>query len=404
MAFAPEKQRRRRGSQNHRETRTCTGVEAVSRNLPVARDKPLFTPGPLTTSLTVKQAMLRDLGSRDHEFIAAVKEVRRQLLAVAGVSQEQGYEAVPMQGSGTFGVEAVVTCAAPPDGKWLVVSNGAYGDRIARIAGVNRIEHAVLKFAEDSRPDPADVDRQLAQDPAITGVAVVHCETTTGIMNPVQEIGHVVKRHGKTYFIDSMSAFGAVAFDLPACGADFLVSSANKCIEGVPGFSFCVCRRDALLRTKGWSRTLSLDLYDQWQTLEKTGQFRFTPPTHALLAFKQALDELEREGGVAGRAARYRRNYETLVAGMRRLGFTEYLQPELQGYLITSFRYPRDENFTFEAFYNKLNERGYVIYPGKVSNADCFRIGNIGRIFPADIQGLLLAIEQVIAEMGVRLG
>lgn len=369
--------------------------------LPASRDKLLFTPGPLTTSLSVKQAMLRDLGSRDNAFVNAIKAIRRQLLAIGGVSQEQGYEAIPMQGSGTFGVEAVLTCAAPSSGKWLVVINGAYGDRIAKICLVNRIEHTVLKYPEDTLPVAAEVDKKLAEDPAITGVAIVHCETTTGIMNPIEEIGRVVKNHDKTYFVDSMSAFGAVEFDLKNCQADFLVSSANKCIEGVPGFSFCICKREALQQAKGWSRTLSLDLFDQWQVLEKTGQFRFTPPTHAILAFKQALDELELEGGVAGRAARYRQNYQTLVVGMRALGFQEYLKPELQSYIITSFRYPEDDHFDFETFYTKLNERGCVIYPGKVSNADCFRLGTIGRIFEADIRQLLAAIRETVEEMGV---
>jgi 2-aminoethylphosphonate-pyruvate transaminase len=192
-----------------------------------------------------------------------------------------------------------------------------------------------------------------------------------------------------------------VPFDLPACHADFLVSSANKCIEGVPGFSFVLCRREALLRAAGWARTLSLDLYDQWQTLEKTGQFRFTPPVQVILAFLQALDELEQEGGVPGRAARYRRNYEIIRAGMRRLGFAEYLEPALQGHIITSFRYPDDERFDFETFSSRLGELGYVIYPGKLSHTDCFRIGHVGRIFPTDCQGLLWAIERVLGELGV---
>jgi 2-aminoethylphosphonate-pyruvate transaminase len=375
----------------------------MSKTLPVAKDKPLFTPGPLTTSLTVKQALLRDLGSRDQEFMAVVRQIRQQLLAVAGVSQAQGYEVVPLQGSGTYGVEAVLTCAAPPDGKWLVVSNGAYGERMVKISEVHRIPHTILRYAEDTTPCAADVDRALQQDSAISGVAIVHCETTTGIMNPIEEIGRVVREHRRSYFLDSMSAFGGVEFNLPACQADFLVSSSNKCIEGVPGFSFCICRRDALLQTKGWSRTLSLDLFDQWQTLETTGQFRFTPPTQVLLAFQQALAELALEGGVAGRAARYRSNYQTLITGMRALGFVEYLKTELQGPIITSFRYPVDQHFDFETFYRRLSERGYVIYPGKVSNAPCFRIGSIGRLFPADVQNLLGAISRTLAEMGVRM-
>jgi 2-aminoethylphosphonate-pyruvate transaminase len=365
----------------------------------IGDDPILFTPGPLTTSATVKQAMLRDLGSRAREFVALVRAVRGQLLAAAGVSKEQGYEVVPLQGSGTFGVEAVLTCAAPLQGKWLIVSNGAYGERMARIARVHGIAHTVLRCPEDTRPEPGDVDRILAADPAITGVAVVHCETTTGILNPVQELGRVAKRHDKTYVLDSMSAFGGVVFDLAACQADFLISSANKCLEGVPGFSFCLCRRDALVRTEGWSRTLSLDLFDQWQVLEEAGQFRFTPPTHALLAFKQALDELAQEGGVAGRASRYRANHATLVAGMRALGFTPYLAPELQSPIITSFRYPADERFDFPKFYDRLNDLGFVIYPGKVSRADCFRIGTIGHIFPEDVRALLKAVKQTLADV-----
>jgi 2-aminoethylphosphonate-pyruvate transaminase len=356
-------------------------------------DKLLFTPGPLTTSAAVKRAMLRDLGSRDREFMDVVREVRRGLLAAAGVSQEEGYEAVLMQGSGTFGVEAVLTCAAPPGGKWLIVSNGAYGERMARICQVHRIAHAVLRCPEDARPGPAALDRALAADPAVTGVAAVHCETTTGILNPAEALGRVAKAHGKTYALDAMSAFGGVEFDLPASGADFLVSSSNKCVEGVPGLSFCLCRRDALLATSGWARTLSLDLLDQWRVLEETGQFRFTPPTHVVLALARALAELAAEGGVPGRAARYRANQATLLAGMRALGFVEYLAPPLQGPIITSFRYPTDPRFDFPTFYSRLNELGFVIYPGKVSGADCFRIGTIGRIFPDDVRALLRAVE-----------
>jgi 2-aminoethylphosphonate-pyruvate transaminase len=304
-----------------------------------------------------------------------------------------------MQGSGTFGVEAVLSCAAPPDGKWLIVSNGVYGERMAHICRVHRIAHTVLRCPENARPDPAAIDRALVADPAITGVAVVHCETTTGILNPVEEIGRVAKWHRKTYFVDSMSAFGGVEFDLAASHADFLVSSANKCLEGVPGLSFCLCRRDALVRTAGQARTLSLDLFDQWRALEETGQFRFTPPTHALLALRQALDELAREGGVAGRAARYRANHETLMVGMRALGFTPYLRRELRGPIITAFRYPADERFDFQAFYEHLNDLGFVIYPGKVSRADCFRVGTIGRIFPEDVRDLLQAVEQTVADL-----
>lgn len=366
------------------------------------KDKILFTPGPLTTSRTVKQAMLRDLGSRDFEFIEQVRKIRRQLLQFGNVAAGD-YEAILMQGSGTFGIEAVISTFTPPDGKWLVIINGAYGRRINHIAQTLRIETVPLEFSENKKPVLADIEQQLTVDPNITGVAVVHCETTTGIMNPVEEIGALVQKYQKQFFVDAMSSFGAVPLDIAAAGIDFLVSSSNKCIEGVPGFSFVLARREALLATDGWARSVSLDLLAQWRGLETSGQFRFTPPTHALLAFGQALDELDAEGGVSGRAARYRANYEALIAGMGALGFEEYLSPEDRGYIITTFRYPQHPNFSFAEFYRRLNEKNYVIYPGKLTHAECFRIGNIGRIFQSDVQDLLAAIRTTLTEMNIAL-
>ena len=373
-----------------------------SQKIPGWKDKILFTPGPLTTSRTVKQALLRDLGSRDFEFIETVRQIRQELLGL-GQAASPEYEAILMQGSGTFGIEAVFSTITPPDGKWLIVVNGAYGRRMAHICDVLGIDTAVLAIPENRQPDPAQVEAALSADEAISHVAIVHCETTTGIFNPVAEIGAIVAEYGRTYFIDAMSSFGAVPLNLAEAQVDFLVSSANKCIEGVPGFSFVLARRAALLAAEGSARSVSLDLLAQWRGLEANGQFRFTPPTHALLAFRQALAELAQEGGVNGRAARYRRNYETLLAGMRRLGFREYLRPEDQGYIITSFHYPDHPNFDFSRFYEVLNRRDFVIYPGKVSDADCFRIGHIGRIFAPDVQALLAAIGDVLAEMGVEL-
>lgn len=371
--------------------------------LPRSSDKPLFTPGPLTTSQTVKLAMVRDLGSRDGEFIAIVRQIRQELLELAGVSQRDGYEAVLMQGSGTFGVEAVVSSVIPPQGKLLVCINGAYGDRIEKMAQVHRIPTVAVRAAEDQTVDPAAVDRALKADPSITDVAIVHCETTSGIINPIEVVGKVARGHGKTYFVDSMSAFGAVPFDFRAAEIDYLVSSANKCIEGVPGFSFAICRRAALEATAGRARTLSLDLLAQWKGLEGNGQFRFTPPVQSILAFYQALAELRAEGGVAARGARYQANHDCLLEGMNALGFEEYLPRSLQGPIITSFRYPAHPNFHFEEFYTRLNDRGFVIYPGKVSNADCFRIGHVGRLFPSDTRALLHAISDTLQAMGIEL-
>jgi len=366
------------------------------------KDKILFTPGPLTTSQTVKQAMLRDFGSRDVEFIKLVREVRRKLVEL-GQADPNEYTTVLMQGSGTFGLEAVVSSTVPPDGKLLVIINGAYGKRLAKIASVLKIDTVTLEYPENTTPDLQEIEDAMKANTEITNVSVVHCETTTGIINPIREIGEFVAKSGSKYFVDAMSSFGAIPVNLAECNIDYLVSSANKCIEGVPGFSFVLCKLSSLKETAEYARSLSFDLLEQYQGFEKNGQFRFTPPTHALAAFRQALAELEAEGGVPGRAERYRKNYETLIVGMRQMGFKEYLMPENQGYIITSFLYPDDPKFSFEEFYESLNQKDYVIYPGKVSDANCFRIGNIGRIFEPDIRALLAAIRETITELGVKL-
>jgi 2-aminoethylphosphonate-pyruvate transaminase len=375
----------------------------VEPNLPAARDKLLFTPGPLTTSPSVKQAMLHDAGSWHFEFNELVASVRERLLELAGVSRESGWEVVLLQGSGTFGVEAIFQSCVPPDGKVAVLTNGAYGDRIVLMLKQAKIDHVVLRTPEDAPGDPTALVLCLKNDPAVTHVAVVHCETTTGILNPIEALGQVAKRHGKVYVVDAMSSFGGMPIDFEACHTDYLVSSSNKCIEGVPGFSFIFARRARLLATEGWARSLSLDLLGQLKGFEKSGQFRYTPPTHVILAFDQALRELEAEGGVAARSERYRRNHETLIAGVKRLGFRLFLDSSVQSHIITAFQYPVT-GFDFSTFYRKLSERGFIIYPGKLTQVDTFRIGNIGRLFPTEMEQLVRAIEAVLGEMGVTQG
>ncbi len=371
--------------------------------LPPARDKLLFTPGPLTTSLGVKQAMLHDAGSWHFEFNRVVTRIREKLRDLSGAPAASGLECVLMQGSGTFGVESVVTSVVPPRGKLLVVSNGAYGERIGAIAKAARIPHEVLRFPEEQIPRVEDIDRALAADPVITNVAAVHCETTTGILNPLLAIGRTVRRRGRVFIADAMSSFGAVPIDFEGAGIDYLISSANKCIEGVPGFSFILCRRERLMETAGWARSHSLDLHDQWRGFEKNGQFRFTPPTHALLAFDRALRELEEEGGIAARGARYAANHQALVSGAAALGFEPLLEPEVRSAIITAFRYPIDARFRFDDFYRLLSDRGMIIYPGKLTKVDTFRIGTIGRIFPPDIVRLLSAMEAALRGMNCKI-
>ena len=378
-------------------------IDSQGRTAATQTDKLLFTPGPLTTSRTVKEAMLRDLGSRDEDFVATVRAIRNRLLAIAGVSQTSGYEAVLMQGSGTFAVESVLSSVIPTEGRLLALVNGAYGARIVAMAKRHRIPVTVIECPENEIPTVAQVVAALSADPALSHVVMVHSETTSGIFNPVAEIGKAVRDRGRSLIVDAMSSFGAVPLDLPTAGVDYLVTSANKCIEGVPGFGIIVARREPFLASEGSARTLSLDLHAQWRGLEGNGQFRFTPPTHALLAFKQALDELDAEGGPDGRAKRYRNNHATLVQGMRSLGFEPYVPEAHQGYIITTFPFPKNPRFTLEEFYQRLSNRGMVIYPGKLTQMNCFRMGNIGRLYPKDLQALVEGVRITLTEMGIQI-
>jgi 2-aminoethylphosphonate-pyruvate transaminase len=366
----------------------------------ISKDKLLFSPGPLTTSATVKGAMLRDFGSLDSEFLATVRNIRTRLLDL-GPYPTTDYECILMQGSGTFVVESVISSAIPRNGKLLVLVNGAYGRRIAQQARVYGIALEVLEVEENVKFTPELVAEYLATCSGVTHVAAVHCETTSGMLNQVEEIGHVVHGAGAIYIVDAMSSFGAIPIDMVSSHIDFLVSSANKCIEGVPGFGFVLARRGALDSAKGNARTLSLDLYGQWAGMEADGHFRFTPPIHTILAFEQALNELDEEGGVQARGERYRQNHVALCRGMKEIGFEIYLADEDQSFIITSFRYPTDPAFQFAEFYERLWSLGFAIYPGKLSHESCFRIGTIGRIATADIEALLMAIRRVLDEMGV---
>jgi 2-aminoethylphosphonate-pyruvate transaminase len=364
------------------------------------KDPWLLTPGPLTTSAEVKQAMDRDLGSRDDRFIAVNRRVRDRLVAIAGGVGT--HVCVPLQGSGTFVVEAMLGNFVPPDGKVLILVNGAYGKRMAKICDYYARRYEVLETPEDTPNDPAVLDRALGADAAISHVAAIHCETTSGILNPIADIARIVARHGRRLLIDAMSAFGAIALDARTVPFDAAVASTNKCLQGVPGMGFCIAKRSALEATKGNSPSLSLDLHDQWTAMEGNGQWRFTPPTHCILAFDQALDEFDAEGGVAGRGARYGENCRILVAGMRELGFQTLLPDALQAPIIVTFHMPADPRFRFQDFYDSLRAKGFVIYPGKLTVAETFRIGCIGHIGPDEIRAALDAVRQTIAEMGVE--
>jgi len=355
----------------------------------------LLTPGPLSTTRTVKAAMYRDWCTWDSDYNAIVQRIREDLVRLAGDGET--FTSVLMQGSGTFCVEATLTTAVPPQGKLLVVANGAYGRRIAEIARRQGIDHELIDGDECAPPDLDRIEATLQSDAAITHVAVVHCETTTGMLNPVEEIGRTVKASEKCFIVDAMSSFGGVPMDMETMGTDYLISSANKCIQGVPGFGFVIARRSVLEKTGGRARSLSLDLYDQWKTMEDHGgKWRFTSPTHVVRAFSRALDELAAEGGIKARHARYRENHRILVEGMQRLGFQPLLPEPWQSPIITAFLYPQWENWQFHRFYENLKARGFVIYPGKVTDRETFRIGNIGDVRAEDMQRLIGAVGDVV--------
>ncbi len=366
------------------------------------RDPILLTPGPLTTTLATKQAMLHDWGSRDAAFIAINAAVRAKLAAI--VNAQDSHVCVPMQGSGTFAVEAALGTLVPKKGKALVLVNGAYGKRMGKILDYMGRAYAVYETAEDVPPDPAEVDRILAADPALGHVLAVHCETTSGILNPVEAIAAVVQKRGRSLILDSMSAFGAIALDVRKVPFDAVMASSNKCLEGVPGMGFAVVRKTVLAAARGNAHSLSLDLHDQWQAMEANKQWRFTPPIHVIVAFARAIEQFEKAGGVKGRNARYAANCKLLTGGMRKLGFQTLLPDKLQAPIIVTFRMPRDPKFKFERFYDQLKEQGYVIYPGKLTVADSFRIGCIGAIGAREMTGVLAAVRRALKAMGVKSG
>jgi 2-aminoethylphosphonate-pyruvate transaminase len=356
----------------------------------------LLTPGPLSTSPTVRAAMLRDWCTWDDAYNrGVVTPIREELVALASTTHPDAYTAILMQGSGTFSVEAMIGSTVPHDGKLLALANGEYGNRLGRIARTLGIDTVIHDSGELAPPDLEMLDAALAKDAAITHVVCVHNETTTGMLNPLGTIARIVKRHGRLFLVDSMSAFGGLPMDIAQLDIDFLVSSANKCLQGVPGFGFVIAKKSELAKCQGRARSLSLDLYDQWQGMEKGhGKWRFTSPTHVVRAFAEALKELVEEGGVSARFARYTENHRRLVSGMETLGFRCLLPSSLQSPIITAFHDPESPEYEFTRFYDLLKTKGFVIYPGKVTGVNSFRIGTIGHVFPEDIDRLVLAVEE----------
>lgn len=361
----------------------------------------LLTPGPLTTAYSVKQAMLRDWGSWDGDFRAMTAQLRSELLALIG-DRDDEFDCVPIQGSGTFVVEAMLASFLPRRSKTLVLINGAYGNRIAETLKYLGRNHVIMDKGDYLPPRAREVAEALDRDAEISHVVVVHCETSSGILNPVGEISEVVYRAGRKLLIDSMSAFGALPADVKTVRYEAIVASANKCIEGVPGFGFVIGRRSELELAQGRSHSLSLDVHAQWAHMNKTGQWRFTPPTHVVAAFMEALRLHKAEGGVAGRGQRYAENRDCLVQGMREIGFETLLNEPWLSPIIVTFFTPADNAFEFRKFYDAMKQRGFIIYPGKLTVVDSFRVGCIGHMDAAVMRDVVDSARAVLTEIGVK--
>ena len=363
------------------------------------RDRILLTPGPLTTTLRTKLAMLKDWGSWDADFIAVTASVRRSLLAI--IHGQDSHVVVPLQGSGTFSVEAAVATLVPHDGHVLVLDNGAYCKRAARITSMMGRRCSTMSFDEASPVDPHALAQRLQEDASITHVVLIHCETGAGVLNPLQAVADVCARFERGLIVDAMSSFAALEIDARQTRFDALIAASGKCLEGVPGMGFVFIRQAVLEGCAGRSQSLAMDLYDQYVYMEKTGQWRFTPPTHVVVALHEAIAQFEAEGGQSARLARYTRNYQTLVTGMAALGFKPFLDPAVQAPIIVTFHAPQHPAYEFKRFYDTAKHYGFLLYPGKLTQVETFRVGCIGAIGPVEMRQAVDAVAQTLRDMGI---
>lgn len=359
----------------------------------------LLTPGPLTTSARTRQAMLVDWGSWDERFNQLTASVCSQLLAI--LNGAATHHCVPLQGSGTFAVEAAIGTLVPRNGKVLVLINGAYGKRLAKICEVLGRDFSTFETAEDEPCSAADVDRLLHADPAITHVALIHCETSTGLLNPLPQIAQAVKEHGKRLIVDAMSSFGALPIDAREVPFDALIAASGKCLEGVPGMGFVFAEKHALGAAQGNCHSLALDLFEQHEYMTRTGQWRFTPPTHVVAALHEALLQYHEDGGLPARQRRYANNCQVLLDGMAELGLRSFLPAAIQAPIIVTFHAPTDPRYQFKAFYERVKAKGFILYPGKLTEVDTFRVGCIGHVDAAEMRAAVAAIAQALHAMQV---
>ena len=368
--------------------------------MPRSPDTPLLlTPGPVSVSASTKAVMLQDRASGGEEFVRDLNLARDYMVGLVGGTG--AYTAIPLPGSATYANEAVIATLVPEGGKLLIHSNGVYGDRLIEICNHTGKPYAVIRTQPFVPPTAAQVEAAIAADPAITHVFVVHCETSTGVLNPLEPIAELCRQHSLGLLIDAVASFGAMPIDAKRLGLQAVTVSSNKCMQSVPGVGWAVVQKTALEGARGRCTTLVLDLWDQAQHMDRTNAFRFTPPTQVLAAFAQACREHEAEGGTQGRLARYRGNWRRLVDGMRQLGFTTVVPDEAASPIVATFHNPPDPRFSFQALFEGMKRRGFIIFPGRLALADTFRIGCMGDVTEADMAEAVQAVAETMREMGV---
>ncbi len=362
----------------------------------------LLNPGPGTTTYSVKMAQLvPDICHREKEFCLLLDGIRKDLVKIASKSQED-HTAVLFAGSGTAAVESVIISAIPDNKKLLVINNGAYGDRIAKIARTFGINLEEQKYSWNQGPDLERVRRAVSES-GIEYIAAVHHETTSGLLNPIRKLGEIAKANGCKFIVDAMSSFAGIAFKMEENNIDYLISSANKCLQGMPGISFVIAKKDEIEKLKdGKKKCFYLDLHAQYESLEKQQQMRFTPPVQTAYALRKAIDEFFEEGAER-RQERYFKSWQTLTSGLHEIGFKLLIEDErMQSRILTSVVEPKNQEYDFDRLHDRLYEKGFTIYPGKIGNMNTFRIANMGAIDYRDIENFLSALKDSLKCMGIE--
>jgi 2-aminoethylphosphonate aminotransferase len=362
----------------------------------------LLNPGPATTSEAVKAALvIPDICPREVEFCAQLAEVRQRLAGLAGNPEQ--ITAIPVVGSGTTALEAALISLVPAGGRVIFIDNGVYGRRLVEIARTYGIAHQVIAFGDAKPVDLAKVEAVLEASAAVaTHLAFVHHETSSGMLNPLDELTRLAGRFDLAVLVDAMSSFGAIPIRVGEGGVDALVSSANKCLQAMPGLAFAIATRSSLERVRGTKpRSYVLDLVAEFDQLEKTGQMRFTCPPQIVSALHRALLELEVEG-LSERRRRYRHSMQTLVRGLGKLGFELLLEEPHQSQILVAVREPPEPWYDFGELHDALYRLGFTIYPGHPSaggGESNFRLSVLGDIDARDIEAFLAALGDCLSRM-----